>query len=104
MAELDALGAPDTESGQEVIDAIDGLSSTVEEQIDEIDRTIESLGDSGAEGVPASTVPAVTEAFATMRTATASALQEIQAAASGNELDDAFEEASSCDPLTGSSS
>jgi hypothetical protein len=103
VAELDALGAQATEGGPEVIDAVDELASTLEDQISEVESTVESLGVSEEEGVPASTIPPVSEAFAAMRTASAEALQTIQTVASQSELEDAFEQASSCDPLTGSS-
>jgi hypothetical protein len=101
VTELDALGAPDTESGQEVVDAVDELTTTLDDQVSEVEETIESLGDSEETGV-STTVPAISQAFAEMRLASASALQTIQTAAADSELTDAFEQASSCDNLTGS--
>jgi hypothetical protein len=97
VAELDALDVPDTESGQEVVAAVEDLSTTVEAEIADIEDALAGLSEESGVSV---TVPAVNEAFAAMRTAASTALQDIQGAIAGSELAEDFEQASSCDELT----
>lgn len=101
VADLKGLGAPETESGQEAKNAIDQLGTTLEDDISEIQSTAEGV--SGLTGVP-SAITSISTVFASMATAFSSTLQTIEDADPKGELKDAFDQASSCKELTGSSS
>jgi hypothetical protein len=97
--ELDALGVPTTESGEEMTDAIEQLAKTLDEQVSVIEEAVAAVGPTG----PAAAVPEIEAAFTQMRLASSSTLQAIVGTAAESELADAFEQTDSCDELTDSS-
>lgn len=95
--DLRALGAPETESGQEVEDSVEALADTAEAEKDEVQAAIDDV--SSLADVPG----ALTTIGASLQEL-ASALQRtvdaIQAADVGGELETAFEESAACDELS----
>jgi len=99
--DLEGLGAPDTESGQEVKDAIDELSTTLEGDLTEIEDTVEGV--SGLTDLPGA-VTSISTALSSLATAFSSTFQTIEDADVQGELEDAFNEADSCSEITDPSS
>ena len=95
--DLRALGAPDTQSGEEVRSALDSLSTTVESEADAIEETVQGV--SGITEIP-SALTAVTASLSAMSSAVASTLQTIDNADADNELQNAFEDSPECDDIS----
>ena len=91
--DLRGLGAPETESGEEVRTALDSLSTTLESESANIEETVDGI--SGLTGIP-SAITAVTTSLSAMGTAFASTLQAIEAADAGDELQTALEDSPEC--------
>jgi hypothetical protein len=91
--DLRALGAPDTESGEEVRTALDSLSTTLESEADAVEETVQGI--SGITGIP-SAITAITSSLSAMGTAFSSTLQTIEDADAGNELQNALEDSPEC--------
>ncbi len=98
--DLKGLGAPDTESGQETKDAIDQLATTLDDDLTEIEDTVDGV--SGLTGVPAA-IASISTTLSSMATAFSSTLQTIENGDVKGELQDAFQPADSCSGLTDSS-
>jgi len=96
--DLRSLGAPETESGEETQQALDDLAMTLEDDLTEIEDAAEGV--SGLTDLP-SAITSITTAFASMGTAFASTLQTIESGDAKGELEDAFEQADSCDEIAG---
>jgi uncharacterized phage infection (PIP) family protein YhgE len=90
---LQALGPPETEAGQEAKSQLDELASQLEQQADAAGEALES--DGGA----VQTVQAVATALTAAATALQSAFNSLQQLDAGGELEEAFESADSCDEL-----
>ena len=99
--DLKSLGAPDTESGQEVENSIDELATTLDDELTKIEDTVEGV--SGLTGVPAA-IASISTALSSMGTAFSSTFETIENADVQGELEDAFEQADSCGEITDSSS
>ena len=97
--DLKSLGTPDTESGQEVKDALDELATTLEADLTEIADTVEGV--SGLTDLPGA-ITSISTALSSMSSASASTFQTIEDADVQGELEDAFEQADSCSEITGS--
>ncbi len=97
--DLKSLGAPDTESGQEVRNAIDEFATTADADLSEIEDTVEGI--SGITGIPAAAAT-IGSSLSSMASASASMFQTIEDADVQGELTDAFEQADSCADITGS--
>jgi gas vesicle protein len=91
--DLRALGAPDTESGEEVRTALDSLSTTLESEADDIEETVQGV--SGITDIP-SALTAVTASLSAMGSAFSSRLQTIEDADADNELQNALEDSPEC--------
>jgi methyl-accepting chemotaxis protein len=91
--DLRGLGAPDTESGEEVQSALDSLSTTLESESSSIEETVEGI--SGLTGIP-SAITAVTTSLSAMGTAFASTLDTVDNADAGGELQTALEDSPEC--------
>ncbi len=85
--DLRALGAPETEGGEEIRSALDSLSTTLETEAASIEETV--AGISGLTGIP-SAITAVTSSLSAMGTAFSSTLETIENADAGGELQDAL--------------
>jgi len=97
--DLKSLGAPDTESGQEVKDALDELSTTLDDSVAEIEAATEGV--SGLTDLPAA-ISTISTTLSAMGTAFSSTFQTIENADAQGELQDAFEQADSCSDIADS--
>jgi hypothetical protein len=98
-SDLDALGKPDTEAGQAAKDAIDQLSSELEDDVATIQDELD--GASGITGLIAA-IPAISTSLSNMGTQVSSTISDLENLDAKGELESAFKDASSCDDLTGS--
>jgi len=91
--ELRALGAPDTESGEDVRSALDSLSTTLESESDALEETVQGV--SGITEIP-SALTAALASLSAMGSAVSSTLQTIEDADAENELQNALEDSPEC--------
>lgn len=98
VADLQDLGAPDTESGTEVEAAIDGLASTLETETADIESTVG--GASGITEIPGAARD-VLASLSAMSDAFSSTLTTISEADAKRELEDALRASPACDEITG---
>ena len=98
--DLRALGAPETESGEETRQAIDELATTLEGDLSEIEDA--AAGVSGLIDLPGA-ITTIGSALSSMGTAFSSTIQTIEDADAKGELEDAFDQADACGEITGSS-
>jgi hypothetical protein len=99
--DLKALGTPDTESGQQVKQSVDDLSSTLDTQESDIEDAANNP--SNLSGL-ASAVTTISTSLAAMGTAVSSTIHAIDNADVKGDMQAAFNQASSCSDITGSSS
>jgi Flp pilus assembly protein TadD len=93
--DLQGLGAPDTESGEEARSSVDALADSVESSIASIQSAVEDV--SGAEGV-LDAVSSVTQTISSLSADLSASLDELQGLENADdELKEAFEDAASCD-------
>jgi hypothetical protein len=95
--DIQGLGAPDTESGQEIKASLDELATTLESEAEAISTTVEET--SGITEIPGAAKD-VLESLETMGTAFESTLSTIEDADVQGELEDALESSSACDDIT----
>jgi uncharacterized phage infection (PIP) family protein YhgE len=96
--DLQGLGKPETDAGQQAQDALQELSSTVDAGIQQIEQSVQEAKDAGA----SSALSAVSEVSATIATLTSQVTTtwtQLQNLNGGQELKDAFDNAGSCDDL-----
>lgn len=96
--DLKGLGAPDTESGQEIRSSIDSLSATLEAESGEITDAVDGI--SGITGIP-SAVTSITASLSAMGTAFSETLQTIDNADAKGELQSALEDSPECAGISG---
>lgn len=96
--DLKALGTPDTESGQQVKQSVDDLSTTLNNELTTIEDAAKNA--SGISGL-ASAASTIGTSLKTMGTAVSSTLTTIDNADATGEMKTAFDQASSCSDLTG---
>ena len=96
--DLRGLGAPDTESGQAVQDSLDELSTTLENEVADIESAADGV--SGLTGLP-SAISSITTSLAAMGTAFASTLQALESADVKGELQTALEDSPACADISG---
>jgi uncharacterized phage infection (PIP) family protein YhgE len=92
--DLDALGKPDTEAGQEAKDAIDELATSLETEIDEIES---------ATGGGAAALSTLVGSLTTISSQVSSTFDQLEQLDGSDELQSAFENADSCDELRSNS-
>ena len=97
ITDLKNLGAPDTESGQQVKDAVDSLATTLQTQIDAIKKTIDQT--SSLTEIPGAAQDVATS-LDTMNTALSSTTKTIEDANVKGELTDALKSSPDCSNLT----
>jgi hypothetical protein len=100
QSDLKDLGKPNTQSGQQAQDEIDQLSSDLQTDVD----TIKSAADeaSGAGGI-ASAAKTASTTLETMQTQVSSTITSLQQLDPEGELKTAFQQADSCQQLSGGS-
>ncbi len=99
--EVQALGPPDTDAGEQAQESLEALADDLEESTETIDKALEDAS-GPSETLEALTV--VTGALSTMGSRLSTTFTELEELDAGGELEDAFEEADSCDELTSGSS
>jgi hypothetical protein len=97
--ELRDLGAPPTESGDEIEAALDELSETLEGETAEIEETAESV--SGITGLP-DALQEISGSLAAMATAFSTALTAVQESDARGELQTALEDSPECAGISSS--
>lgn len=98
VTDLQDLGTPDTESGQEVKAAIDDLASSLDAGVAEIETTVS--GASGITEIPGAASD-VLASLSAMSEAFSSTLTTISDADAKRELEDALEASPACSDITG---
>jgi hypothetical protein len=96
--DLRGLGRPDTESGQEVRDALDSLSDTLENERAEIETAIDGI--SSLTDVPGA-ITTIGSSVSAMGTALADTQSAIDDADVEGDLRTAFENSDACDQIAG---
>ncbi len=95
--DLEGLGTPDTESGEEIRSSVDELSTTVRTEVDSIETAagdVSSLAD-----VPTA-VTTATASIETMSTALSSTITKIKDADAQGEIKDEIDNSSDCANIT----
>ena len=98
-SDLEGLGKPDTEAGQQAKDSIDQLSTDLKADMTKIEDAVN--GASGASGI-LSAVSVVTSTLVAMGTQVTSTITDIQGLDAKGELKSAFDQSASCQELQGS--
>ncbi|HSG12906.1 MAG TPA: hypothetical protein VLA22_03470 [Gaiellaceae bacterium] len=96
IEEIRALGAPDTQSGEEIEASIDDLGSTLETELDSIQATLDET--SGITELPGA-LKDVSSSITAMTTAFSDTYSTIRDAGAEDELRDALESSSACDDI-----
>ena len=99
-SDLDGLGKPDTEAGQQAKDSIDQLSSDLKADVTKIQDALD--GASGIAGIIAA-IPVITSTLSTMGTQVSSTISGLESLDAKGELEDAFSGSSSCTELANGS-
>ena len=97
VEELRGLGRPDTPSGEAVESSIDELSTTLENEVAEIEETADGI--SGLTELPGA-ISTITASLATMSTAFSDTLTAISESDAQGELDAALEDSPECDEIS----
>jgi hypothetical protein len=92
--DVEGLGAPETEAGQTAKESLDKLGDELSKGADEIESAAEDA--SGVSGI-LTAVSVASSTLVEMGSELTSTLSDIQGLEGGEELRDAFSEASSCD-------
>ena len=95
--DLQGLGKPDTESGDEAKQSIDELSSDIQKDVDQMDSAIKDVQNGGS---IMTAVTTVTGSLSTMSTQVQSTFNDLENLDPKGELESAFKNASSCQSLT----
>jgi hypothetical protein len=101
VGDLKDLGKPDTKAGQDAKDAVDQLSSEVEDDVQEIQSTVDKA--SGVQGVLAA-ASSISATLSKMGNQINSAASKLDSADASGELKQAFQDAPACKDLRNSSS
>ena len=101
VSDLKDLGKPDTKAGQDAKDAVDQLSSEVEDDVQEMQSAVDNV--SGVQGVLTAS-SSVSATLYKMGNQINSAASKLESADPGGELKQAFQNAPACKDLTSSSS
>lgn len=95
--DLRDLGGPDTASRQQVEDAVDGLSTTLDDESAKIQETADGIG--GLTGLP-SAIATITASLSAMAAAFSQTYDTVREADADGELRTAFDENPTCTDLT----
>lgn len=95
-AELRSLGAPETEAGDAARDVLAALGAQIRADVEAVERAV-----AGAEGTAGARDAAITIAAAlqALRGQVSTTVEELRDLDAQGELDDAFDDAESCDEL-----
>jgi hypothetical protein len=98
IEDVRALGAPDTQSGEEIEASVDDLTSTLETELDSIQTTLDET--SGITELPGA-LKDVSSSITAMTTAFSDTYSTIRDTGAEDELRNALESSSACDDITG---
>jgi methyl-accepting chemotaxis protein len=93
VSDLKDLGAPDTQSGEEVKNSLDSLSTTLEDEASEIETTAQGV--SSIADLP-DAITKISASLSALGTAFSQTLQTIDSADVGGELQTALEDSPEC--------
>jgi len=93
LEDVTSLGTPDTESGEEVKASVDELSTTLQNELDSIQTTVEDT--SGITALPGA-VADITASITAMSTALSSTITTIEDADVQGEIKDAIDNSPDC--------
>lgn len=96
LEDVTSLGAPDTESGEEVKASVDELSTTLQNELDSIQTTVEDT--SGITALPGA-VADITASITSMSTALSSTITTVEDADVQGEIKDAIDNSPDCASL-----
>jgi phage-related protein len=96
VSDLKDLGKPDTEGGQQAKDAVDQLSGEIEQDVENMQSTVDKASETGALAAASSVAATLT----TMGTQIGSAAAKLGDADPGGELKQAFQSSSACKTLS----
>ncbi len=94
--DLKGLGKPDTEAGEEAQTSLNQLADDLQKDVDEIDSAV---NDSSASTL--STISTVSNTLVTMGNQLTSTFNQLEQLDAQGEMEDAFNQADSCQQLTG---
>ena len=94
--DLQDVGRPDTDAGQEAEASLDQLADDVDQSLQELESAVEGV--SGGDDV-LSAVSLITATLSTMANQVAGAFEELGELDAAGELEDAFEESDECSAL-----
>lgn len=97
VEEVRALGGPDTESGQEIEDAVQEFTDTAEAEKEEVLEAVDDVSDASD---VAGALSVVGSSLQSMATALQSMFDAFEDADVGGELETAFEDTPACTELT----
>jgi hypothetical protein len=97
VSHLKDLGAPDTASGQKVKDAVDSLSTTLDDEVTTIQDTAQGV--SGITDLPGA-ISTISASVSTLLTALSETVKTIDDADASGELKAALEKSPECDSIT----
>lgn len=96
--DIEELGRPETEAGQEVEQALGGLSDELEADVETIEEAVADADGEGASGA-LSAISAISGTLVAMGQQVAATVDELERVDTDDELRRAFEEADSCAEL-----
>jgi len=98
VAEIQSLGAPDTESGEQIEEAIADFDETVQREREEVEEAVDDA--EGATGLTTA-LGAVGGSLQAMAASLQETFQAFENADVGGELETAFEESPACEEIGG---
>jgi hypothetical protein len=101
--DLKALGKPNTDAGQQAKDAIDKLSTEINDDVDALQSAVNDAVESGTTKGAVSAASSIATSLSTMSTQIGSAASKVQQADAKGELAQGFRDAPACKKLSSSS-
>jgi hypothetical protein len=98
--DLKGLGKPNTDAGQQAKDAMDQLSSQVDDDVAEMQKAADKAAGSGASGAAAAAT-SIASTLSKMGTQISTAASKLQSADAKGDLEKGFRDAPACKNLTG---
>lgn len=99
--DLKSLGKPNTDAGQQAKDAIDKLSTQINDDVDHLQSAVNDAAGQGTKGA-VTAASSIATSLSTMSTQIASAASKLQQADAKGELEQGFRDAPACKKLSSS--
>lgn len=97
-SDLESLGKPDTDAGQQAKESVDQLSTDLQADVTKIQDAVDGV--SGVSGV-VSAVSVISSTLVTAGDQVTSTISDLKGLDAKGEISDAFQQSSSCNDLTG---